>query len=37
MVAEDLRGYQFINQEILYSLPLLYTFLYNQYVGRAVA
>jgi hypothetical protein len=30
--SSSLYGYQFVNQEILYSLCLMYTFHYNQYV-----
>ena len=30
--SSNLCGYQFVNQEILYSLSLLYSFLYNQNV-----
>ena len=30
--SSNVGGYQFANQEILYSLSVLFTFLYNQYV-----
>ena len=34
--SSNLCGYEFVKQEILYSLSLLYTFLYNQYVMESV-